>query len=223
MKRLVALLLGCLATGAPLALAQVDITGPARVLDGDTLNMEGVRIRLFGVDAPESDQSCTRADGASWPCGSAAREALQQKIADRQIRCRRRDVDDYGRIVAVCHLGEEDLNGWLAQSGWVVAYREYSRDYLDEEASARSARRNLWSGSFQQPAEYRRQQGNNRAAAASDPNCRIKGNISTGGDRIYHVPGGEFYQQTVISAAQGERMFCSEQEAQAAGWRRSRR
>lgn len=217
------LLLCCLAAGASLAVAQVDITGPARVLDGDTLNMEGVRIRLFGVDAPESSQSCTRANGSSWPCGTAASEALQQKIGQQAISCRRRDVDDYGRIVAVCRLGNEDLNAWLAQSGWVVAYQEYSRDYVDEEASARAARRNIWSGSFQQPAEYRRQQGNNRAAATNDPNCRIKGNISTKGDRIYHVPGGEFYQQTVISAAQGERMFCSEQEAQAAGWRKSRR
>ncbi len=223
MKSLRALLLCCFVAGVPVALAQVDITGPARVLDGDTLNMEGVRIRLFGVAAPESGQTCTRADGSSWPCGNAAREALQQKIGEKPVSCRRRDVDDYGRIVAVCRLGNEDLNAWLAQSGWVVAYQEYSRDYLDEEANARAARRNLWSGSFQQPAEYRRQQGSNRTAATSDPNCKIKGNISTKGDRIYHVPGGEFYQQTVITAAQGERMFCSEQEAQAAGWRKSRR
>lgn len=223
MKSLRALLLCCFVAGVPVALAQVDITGPARVLDGDTLNMEGVRIRLFGVDAPESGQTCTRADGSSWPCGSAAREALETRIGERPISCRRKDVDDYGRIVAVCRLGAEDLNGWLAQNGWVVAYREYSRDYLDEEASARAARRNLWSGSFQQPQEYRRQQGNNRTAAPSDPACTIKGNISASGDRIYHVPGGEFYRQTVISAAQGERMFCSEQEARAAGWRKSRR
>lgn len=209
---------------ASLAFAQVQITGTARVLDGDTLDLSGVRIRLFGVDAPESAQTCTRPDGASWACGTEARQALERKLANQPLRCDKRDIDNYGRIVAVCSLGNEDINSWLAANGWVVAYRQFSLDYTDEEAAAKGARMNLWNGSFQPPEEFRRAQGNNRSATTStEANCKIKGNISTSGDRIYHVPGGEFYEQTMISAAQGERMFCSEQEAKSAGWRRSRR
>jgi len=217
-----------LALGSPIALAQLEVRGYARVLDGDTLDLQGVRIRLFGIDAPEATQTCTLASGESWPCGSAAREALERKLGNRRISCQRRDVDTYGRVVAVCRLGSEDVNGWLAGAGWVVAYRQFSDDYVDEEAAARRARLNLWQGSFELPVDYRR--GRRQEAerpAASEPatggNCRIKGNISRRGERVYHVPGGEFYAQTVITPTAGERLFCSEQEARAAGWRRAQR
>jgi len=147
-----------LALGSPIALAQLEVRGYARVLDGDTLDLQGVRIRLFGIDAPEATQTCTLASGESWPCGSAAREALERKLGNRRISCQRRDVDTYGRVVAVCRLGSEDVNGWLAGAGWVVAYRQFSDDYVDEEAAARRARLNLWQGSFELPADYRRRQ-----------------------------------------------------------------
>lgn len=217
-----------LALGAPIALAQLAVRGYARVLDGDTLDVQGVRIRLFGIDAPEKTQICTLATGASWPCGSAAQEALERKLGNRRVTCQRRDVDTYGRVVAVCRLGSEDINAWLAGAGWVVAYRQFSDDYVDEEAAARRARLNLWKGSFELPADYRRRERQEaERPAASEPasgsHCRIKGNISRSGERVYHVPGGEFYAQTVITPAAGERLFCSEQEARAAGWRRAQR
>jgi endonuclease YncB( thermonuclease family) len=217
-----------LALGAPIALAQLAVRGYARVLDGDTLDVQGVRIRLFGIDAPEKTQTCTLATGASWPCGSAAQEALERKLGNRRVTCQRRDVDTYGRVVAVCRLGSEDISAWLAGAGWVVAYRQFSDDYVDEEAAARRARLNLWKGSFELPADYRRRERQEaERPAASEPasgsHCRIKGNISRSGERVYHVPGGEFYAQTVITPAAGERLFCSEQEARAAGWRRAQR
>ncbi|MDY6981812.1 MAG: thermonuclease family protein [Pseudomonadota bacterium] len=214
------------------ALAQPRISGTATVRDGDTLDMDGLRIRLFGVDAPEYAQSCTRPDGASWPCGTAALDALANRIGKRRIECEQRDVDVYRRSVAVCRLDGEDLNAWLVAEGWAVAYREFSEDYVDEEESARARRLNIWNGSVQMPEAYRRQQdglgttsratNTNDSSPRADANCRIKGNISTSGERIYHVPSGEFYERTVISPNRGERMFCSEQEARAAGWRRSR-
>lgn len=218
------------------ALAQPRISGTASVRDGDTLDMDGLRIRLFGVDAPEYAQSCARPDGTSWACGRAALDALAGKIGSRRIDCEQRDVDAYRRSVAVCRLGGEDLNAWLVAEGWAVAYREFSEDYVDEESAARARRRNIWNGSVQQPEDFRRQEdaratngraANGRGTATSganrnDANCRIKGNISSSGDRIYHIPGGEFYERTVITGNRGEMMFCSEQEAQAAGWRRSR-
>lgn len=206
------------------ALAQPRISGTATVRDGDTLDMDGLRIRLFGVDAPEYAQSCTRPDGTGWPCGTAALDALANKVGKRRIDCEQRDVDVYRRSVAVCRLNGEDLNAWLVAEGWAVAYREFSEDYVDEEETARARRLNIWNGSVQMPEAYRREQdgrGTN-ANTRTDANCRIKGNISTSGERIYHVPGGEFYERTVISSNRGERMFCSEQDARAAGWRRSR-
>lgn len=203
-------------------LAQPRISGTVNVRDGDTLDMDGLRIRLFGVDAPEYGQSCTRPDGSSWACGVAATNALADKIGKRRIECEQRDIDTYRRSVAVCRLNGEDLNAWLVAEGWAVAYREFSKDYVDEEERARARKLNIWNGTLQQPEDYRREQGAREASTPDDPNCRIKGNISASGDRIYHVPGGRFYEQTVITRSRGERMFCSEQEARAAGWRKSR-
>jgi endonuclease YncB( thermonuclease family) len=212
----------CIAACIGPTFAQPRISGTATVRDGDTLDMDGLRIRLFGVDAPEYGQSCTRPNGAHWACGVDATKALTNKIDKRRIECEQRDIDQYRRSVAVCRLGGEDINAWLVAEGWAVAYREFSKDYVDEEERARARKLNIWNGSIQQPEAYRREQGARDATTRDGPNCRIKGNINTSGDRIYHVPGGRFYEQTAITPSRGERMFCSEQEAKAAGWRRSR-
>src|SRR5690606_32629673 len=107
---------------------------------------------------------------------------------------------------------------------WAVAYREFSADYVDAETAAQTARRNIWNGTFQQPEDFRKQTAATANAAATNPrDCKIKGNIGSSGDRIYHVPGGRFYAKTQISIARGERFFCTQNEAQAAGWRPSRR
>ena len=205
-------------------LGQVEISGRAIVLDGDTINMEELGIRFYGVDAPEFAQNCTRPNGASWLCGAAASEALEDKLDNRRITCEQKDIDIYRRTVAVCRLDGEDLSAWLVASGWAMAYREFSQDYADAEATAREGRLNIWNGNFQAPEEFRREQSNNTETDAGNRRgCEIKGNISARGDRIYHLRGGEFYERTTISLARGERVFCTEAEAQEAGWRRSRR
>lgn len=218
-----ALLVLCSFSAALPVQAQPQISGKATVIDGDTLNMDGIRIRLFGVDAPEFAQSCTRPDGSSWTCGAQARAELEKRIGARRLDCEQRDIDSYRRSVAVCRVDGEDLNAWLVASGWAVAYREFSDDYVTHEAAASAQRLNIWNGSFQQPAAFRRELEAESTRERDTRNCTIKGNISQNGDRIYHVPGGEFYEQTVISRGRGERLFCTEQEARAAGWRRSRR
>jgi hypothetical protein len=148
------------------------------------------------------------------------------KMGTAPITCEQTDTDVYGRIVAICTQSGEDLNAWLVAEGWAVAYRDFSDDYVPQEEAARTARRGIWDGDFVQPAQYRAQT-NPAPTRAPEPQrreCDIKGNISLNtGERIYHVPGGEFYGPTVISPQHGERWFCSEQEARAAGWRRSRR
>ena len=156
----------------------------------------------------------------------------QYQSYTQTIRCEERDVDRYGRVVAVCRAGGEDLNAWMVERGFALAYRRYSRDYVDEEASARSARRGLWRGDFVAPWDWRRGERLEGAApervqdaggSGSSDNCRIKGNVSRSGERIYHVPGAQHYERTRISPAKGERWFCSESEARAAGWRKSKR
>ena len=133
-----------------------DIVGRATVTDGDTIRIHEHRIRLHGIDAPESGQTCQDAAGRDYRCGQKATLALSEKIGQQSVSCDERDVDRYGRIVAVCFAGGVDLNGWLVQQGWAIAYTRYSRDYVGVEAEARAGRRGLWAGQFTRPEDWRR-------------------------------------------------------------------
>lgn len=114
--------------------------GQARVIDGDTLDLDGRRIRLWGIDAPESAQSCARGSP-----GADARRALRRAIADEHVTCAVRDRDDYGRIVAQCRAGGADLGGAMVREGWAWDYRRYSHGrYARAEDEARAAERGLW-------------------------------------------------------------------------------
>jgi endonuclease YncB( thermonuclease family) len=134
------------------------LTGVASVIDGDTLEIRGQRIRLHGIDAPESRQLCATAEGQRWRCGQEPALDLADRIGRRQVSCTLRDIDRYGRFIAVCHQDGTDLNGWLVREGWAVADRRYSRDYIRDETEARSARRNIWSERFDMPWDWRRAQ-----------------------------------------------------------------
>ncbi len=137
--------------------AAADLTGQAVVIDGDTIEIHSQRIRLFGIDAPESSQTCVRA-GKVERCGQAAAIALADKIGRQTVRCVQRDIDRYGRIVAVCQAAGVDLNGWMVEQGQAIAYRQFSKDYIPAEDRARAARRGIWATQFQAPADYRRSQ-----------------------------------------------------------------
>lgn len=195
--------------------------GKASVIDGDTIEIHGQRIRLHGIDAPESKQNCV-AGGTKYRCGQKAALALAERIGSRTVVCRSNETDRYGRAIAKCFKGQEDLNGWLASQGLAVAYRRYSHDYVGNEAEAKAASLGLWAGEFVLPWEWRRgKRLDGKASATPAGACSIKGNINSKGERIYHVPGGRWYERTKINEANGERYFCSEREAVAAGWRRS--
>ncbi len=208
---------------APWPAAAADtVTGTARAIDGDTLRVGTVRIRLHGIDAPESAQNCTEASGRTWPCGREATRALRGLVEGRGVRCTVHDTDPYGRAVAVCHVSGTDINAWMVSAGHALAHRRYSRDYVRQETAARAGRRGMWRGTFDAPWDWRRAP-ETAPALRTGGDCIIKGNISSSGERIYHVPGQTWYGRTRISEARGERCFRSEAEARAAGWRRARR
>jgi len=127
-----------------------DITGTARVIDGDSLTVAGVEIRLYGIDAPEYRQYCFRR-GRPWPCGIDATRTLRTLIANRPVACRAREEDRYGRTVASCSVEGRDLGAAMVAGGHAVAYG----DYQLEEQAARNAGRGIWSSRFETPAAWR--------------------------------------------------------------------
>ena len=132
-----------------------DITGHAIITDGDTIKINGRRIRFHGIDAPESQQSCS-VGGSRYPCGQQATKALRLMIGGNPVSCEQRDIDRYKRLVAVCYVGNIDLNAAMVSQGWALAYQRYSSDYVSHEEAAKAARRGMWQGDFTAPWEWRR-------------------------------------------------------------------
>lgn len=131
------------------------LSGTPRVIDGDTIRIGRTRIRLHGIDAPEVKQTCS-VDNKEWHCGKEAMAALKEAIGDEPVNCRRKDTDRYGRVVAVCRIGDLDLNALMVQQGWAMAYRQYSMDYVRDEVLAERGERGMWRGDFVMPWEWRR-------------------------------------------------------------------
>ena len=191
-----------------------------RILDADTIDLAGDRVRLHGIDAPETRQACLLPDGREWRCGVAATDALAAYIAGRPVTCNALDIDRYGRTIGRCYVEGQDINRWLVSEGWAVAYRRFSMDYVADEDAARAAGRGIWAAEFVMPWDWR--QGERIVEVAEQqPGCLIKGNINGRGERIYHEPGGRWYERTQIDTSKGQRWFCSREEAEAAGWRRA--
>ena len=214
--------------------AQADVSGRARVIDGDTLEVAGTHVRLFGIDALERSQTCDTPHG-EWACGAWARDELARLIGERGVRCVGDTRDRYGRLVARCDAGQGDLGAALVEDGAASAYRRYSRAYLGEEARAREAERGMWrrdgDGVLAPDAWRAARRSAQGAGVGADSGrsdrppmseapegCAIKGNVSANG-HIYHLPGQRDYDRTRIDPARGEHWFCSEAEARAAGWR----
>lgn len=214
--------LALLAAALALPAAAQSVSGPARIVDGDTLEVAGETLRLYGIDAPEMSQTCQRPDGRAWACGTWSRDVLAG-LARGGLRCTGRERDRYGRLVATCKGAGGDLGAQMVARGAAFAYRQYSQDYVDAEKRAAIAGTGLWDGEAERPAAVRaagREAGRAVDPAPAPQGCAIKGNISSRG-RIYHVPGSRSWADTRINPGAGERWFCTEAEARAAGWRKA--
>lgn len=132
-----------------------EIMGQASVIDGDTIDIHGQRIRLHRIDAPESRQLCKKG-GQEYRCGQQASLTLADKIWTRPVTCEQRYIDRYKRTVAVCRDGEEDLNAWMVLQSHAVAYRRYSKGYIAAEEKTQAEKRGIWSGEFTMPWLWRR-------------------------------------------------------------------
>lgn len=140
-------------------LAEVQqIVGVASVIDGDTVEIHGTRIRLHGIDAPESRQSCFLGD-EPWRCGLHVTLALSDYVGMSPLVCDAFGHDRYRRVIARCFLGGNDINRWMVTNGWAVAYRRYSLDYVPDEDRARAEHVGIWLGTFMMPWDWRATKG----------------------------------------------------------------
>lgn len=132
------------------------LTGQAAVIDGDTIEIRGQRIRLFGIDAPESDQLCRGNDSLQYRCGAKAANELDRFIGRRAVSCVDIDERTYKRVVAVCTVGGVDLADWMVRDGLALDWPRYSKgDYAVTQSEAQRAGRGIWAGRYVAPWVYR--------------------------------------------------------------------
>jgi endonuclease YncB( thermonuclease family) len=134
-----------------------DITGVPRVLDGDTIEIDGTKIRLLGIDAPETHpmQFCLDPAGEKWDCGVTAHDELVEHVAAAPWTCHVTGLDRYGRSLAACEVNGEDIQQWLVRSGWAMSFVRYSHAYDADEKIARDSGNGIWAGAFIAPWDWR--------------------------------------------------------------------
>jgi endonuclease YncB( thermonuclease family) len=220
-----------------------DVTGPAKIREGDTVVIGTNRIRLGGIDAPSVDQLCLNTKGERWTCGVAARDELSKHVEGKSWTCHLGTTDRRGRSVARCEVDGEDIQKWMVRSGWALSYQRFSHDYDADEAAAREAKSGMWQGAFIAPWDWRVRNKKTQilgsvkppdnahailmasasGEVAPSPDCTIKGNVNSSGECIYHKPTSRWYAQIKMKISKGTRWFCSVEEAEAAGCRETKR
>jgi endonuclease YncB( thermonuclease family) len=211
-----------ISTGSPNSSHQVTVSsqlsGPAAALAGDTIRVDGALVRLAGIEAPVSAQPCYREDGRRWNCASAARSGLSQIIRGHTVTCTPSGQDDAGRTLASCTVdGAADIATELVRDGYAFATdNSFFSSLGSEESSAREAKRGLWQGEAIRPQEWRNQAWEAAKRDAPD-GCPIKG-IVRASAKIYALPWSEAYAKARVRPERGERWFCSEDDAKAAGF-----
>ena len=126
-----------------------------KVIDGDTIYLNGEKIRFTGIDTPELKQTCNK-DNKIIPCGIEARKLLIDKISDNNVKCKREGKDQYKRTLAECFVNNLSLSSYLVRKGYAFAYRKYSKKFIDDENYARENNLGMWSMNFEYPWDYRK-------------------------------------------------------------------
>jgi endonuclease YncB( thermonuclease family) len=194
------------------------LEGRATALTGDTLRLRGRTVRLSGIDAPELDQQCgAQSRGRSWRCGAAAQTSLQALVRGQTVRCVAGGSDASGHSLASCYLGDKDLAAELVRRGHAFAETGAFSTYARLESTARSAKLGLWRSDVERPSDYRARRWETASRSAPE-GCPIKGQVTAEG-RVYILPWSTDYARVRVREQRGERWFCSEDEARAAGWR----
>ena len=140
------------------------ISGIAKVTDGDTIRIEGKKIRFFGIDAPEKKQQCKKpwlsvsfiSFSKDYPCGQISTDKLKKKINNELLICKWTNKDKYKRYIAECFKDETNINAWMVRNGYAVAYRKYSKKFVSQEIFAKKEKLGLWAGNFDMPWNWRK-------------------------------------------------------------------
>ena len=131
------------------------IFGKAKVIDGDTIHINKNKIRLHGIDAPETNQTCNK-NNKVWNCGVESTKFLKELIGNNKIECITQGKDRYNRFIGICYKDNLDLNSEMVLNGWAIAYRYYSEDYVKEEEKAKRDKKGIWIGDFEEPYLFRK-------------------------------------------------------------------
>lgn len=202
--------------------ADTEVVGRASAVAGDLLTVAGITVRLSGIEAPEREQRCGK-DGNKWRCAEAAQSALLRVISERPpvVRCRLRGSDKAGRPLGNCWIDRVDINSELVRLGYVFAESGMFARYTAQEKEARNAKAGMWNGDTLRPAEFLAKAWEEAKRRAPD-GCPIKGQV-TSGERVYVLPGTPDYERVRVQTSRGDRWFCSEQDAAAAGFKAAQR
>jgi endonuclease YncB( thermonuclease family) len=197
------------------------VEGRASVASGDVLSINGRLIRLAGIEAPDRDQKCQRPGNPRWRCGQSAESALARLVRRDAVRCELRGADEAGRRIGTCIVNGQDVSGSLVREGHVFSAGGLFAGYASLEKEARAQKAGLWRGEAERPSDYRAKLWNEAKRAAPD-GCPIKGQVASG-TKVYVLPWSPDYSKVRVRTTRGERWFCSEQDAQAAGWKQAAR
>jgi endonuclease YncB( thermonuclease family) len=209
-----------IAARLPLIGSALPLRGRAQAITGDTMRIGSSTVRLAGIEAPETEQRCGKGN-RQWRCATAAQAALSRLVGGRDVHCTIEGSDDTGRSRAYCTSGNMDINGELVRQGYVFAETGLFAPYAAFEKEASAQRVGVWSGDAERPSQYRAKAWEEAKRRAPD-GCPIKG-LVTGSGRIYVLPGAPDYERGRIQKGRGERWFCSERDAQSAGFKAAER
>jgi len=194
-----------------------EVSGVAKVIDGDTIEVRGTVVRLLGIDAAETGQRCVNSSKKIVRPGDIASDRMESLVKEG-VTCSGTEYDAYNRLLANCTTAAgENVNRIMVVEGLAWAFIKFSNQFVSEEKIAQSSQLGVWQLSCEEPWVFREKRW--KVAEQKSPyGCPIKGNISNNG-HIYHTPWSRHYNVTSVNLSRGERWFCSEKEALDAGWR----